>query len=100
MPAPVHTGTIPHAFLRKMACGKLIVAICDKSLRAGQGKTNVAGVERLLGMSQKQLVFQPLMVELLLVHPVPIVILAMTGGAQTEQIRCKIADIVVLVRCV
>ena len=50
-------------------------------------------------MSEKQLMFQPLMVEVLLVHPVPIVIFAMTGRAQTEKIRCGIADIVVLVRC-
>ena len=51
-------------------------------------------------MSQKQVVFQPLMVELLLVHPVPIVIFAVTGGAQTEQVGCEISDIVVLVCCV
>jgi hypothetical protein len=51
-------------------------------------------------MTEKQPMFQPLMVELLLVHPMPIVICAVAGGTQTKKIGRGIADIMVLVCCV
>jgi hypothetical protein len=48
-------------------------------------------------MAQKQLMFQPLMVEPLLAHAVLIVIAAMTGRAETEKDRVWIDDIMVAV---
>ncbi len=51
-------------------------------------------------MTQKQLVLQPLVVEPLLAHPVLIIVPAMTGRAETEKNRHRIADIMVAVGCV
>jgi hypothetical protein len=53
-----------------------------------------------LPAQQKKPVFQPLMVELLPLHPSAIIVFAVTGGTQAQQIRRWIVRIVVAVRCV
>src|SRR6266481_1790665 len=50
-------------------------------------------------MAQKQPVLQPLMVEPLLLHPVTIIVRAVTGRTETEEDRVRIADIMVSVGC-
>src|SRR5260221_14607326 len=50
-------------------------------------------------MLQKQPMLQPLMVEPLLLHPVTIIVLAVTGGTQAEEDGVRIADIMVSVGC-
>ncbi len=50
-------------------------------------------------MLQKQLMLQPLMVEPFLAHAVLIVIAAMTGRAEAEKDRARIANIMLSVGC-
>src|SRR5438132_1553308 len=50
-------------------------------------------------MAQKQVMLQPLMVEPLLLHSIPIVIFAMTAGTKAEENRVWIADIMVTMGC-
>ena len=52
-----------------------------------------------LRMAQKQVMLQPLMVEPLLLHSILRVISAMTGRAETEKGRVRIADIMLSVCC-
>jgi hypothetical protein len=51
-----------------------------------------------LRIAQKQSVLQPLVAEPLLVHPVTIIIFAMTGRTETDELWCGVANIMVLVR--
>ena len=53
----------------------------------------------VLGTRKKQLVLQPLMVELFLSHPVLIIIFAMTGRTQAKKDGVRIANIMIAVGC-